>query len=67
MAGGNLLPGEVEGAFFRSAIGEVEVDEGLVGKAGFFGFGFEIVHRSVVDIDGDLLFESVGVRVFAGV
>ena len=44
-------------------IPQVEVNECLVGDAGFFGHGFEVFHGIVIQTDGDRLFSVFDVGV----
>ena len=49
------------------AIPQIEVDQGLVWNAFFVSQGFEVVDGAAIDVDGDLLFQTVCIGIFSGV
>lgn len=48
------------------AIPQIEVDQGLVWNAFFVSQGFEVVDGAAIDVDGDLLFQTVCIGFFLG-
>ena len=55
--GSALTPGHLEFFLILCTVGEVKVDECLIGNAGAVGFLTEIVDRIAVNINCDLLFQ----------
>lgn len=47
-------------------ISKVQIDKRLIGYAGGFRLRFEIVYGVNINIDGDLLFQLFGVRIWSG-
>lgn len=62
-----LLPGHLELPVVIGAIPQIEVDQGLVWNAFFVSQGFEVVDGAAIDVDGDLLFQTVCIGIFSGV
>ena len=65
-----ILDGEVKVlpyAAFRMGIGKSKVDKRLVGNAYLFGLRFEVVDGVVINVDGDMHFQNLGVRVLPGI
>ena len=46
-------------------VSQIEVDQGLIGDAFCVGQRLEVVDGAAVDVDGDLLFQPVRVRIFS--
>ena len=60
-----LLPGQLELPVVIGTVSQIEVDQGLIGDAFCVGQRLEVVDGAAVDVDGDLLFQSVHVGVFS--
>ena len=64
MACRRSIPVDGELFLLRRAVGQIQVDERLIGDAGLVGLGLEIVDGVRVQIDGYLLFQLFCVGVF---
>ena len=54
-------------AFVGGTVTQIQVNERLVGNAYLFGLRFEVVDGVVINVDGDLPFQNLGVRVLPGI
>ena len=50
-------------ALVGGTVTQIQVNERLVGNAYLFGLRFELVNGIVINVDGDLFFQNLGVRI----
>ena len=54
-------------ALVGGTVTQIQVNERLVGNAYLFGLRLEVVNGIVINVDGDLFFQNLGVRVLPGI
>ena len=58
------VPSHLQRPLVGRAVRQIEIDKGLVRKAGFFRLCFEIFDGFIINVDGDLLLQPFCIRIF---